>query len=123
MFKFVVFKINLNYNILESYNMIKKLTTILILFFVIGLSGCCSIHEKVITGVEKVKIAVEKMKPHNVELIEVRIVELRAKLDSAITEEDKTFWKSKLENEILFLQATHKLPLALEELLKTLKGE
>jgi len=103
--------------------MIKKLIASLVLLFAIGLSGCCSIHEKIITGVEKINIAVEKMKPHNVELIETRIVELRTKLDSAITNEDKTFWQKKLDNEIAFLEATHKLPVALQELLKTLKDE
>lgn len=103
--------------------MFKKLPWILALGLLITLSGCCKPHTKIITGIEKVKIATEKLTPHTIELIQERILKLQKEVDNAATEEDRQFWQSELDKEIAYLKANEKLPIALEELLKALKEE
>lgn len=99
---------------------------ILGLFLIVSMvvfSGCSKINKNIISGVEKIVIATEKITPHTIELIEERIIKLQREIDNAATEEDKSFWAAELKKEISYLTANKKLPEALRELLKTLRDQ
>ena len=97
---------------------------ILSLFLIVSMmvfSGCCQTNKKIITGVEKILIATEKITPHTIELIEIRMTKLQLAIDNAVTEEDKSFWEAELVREKSYLLSNQKLPEALRKLLEALK--
>jgi len=97
----------------------KKVIIFILFFTMIILCGCAPrVNEDIKMGLVKLHRASSMISKHNIAHCEDRMREYKKAFDESQNDQDKAYYKSKLELEIEYINANGKLPKKIEKLKK-----
>ncbi len=108
---------------MEIEVIMKKRMAILLVLLMFSFNGCYKASPEVISGIEKLQRAAEKLNKHNSPLCLDQYNHYKKMSYAAETEKEKEKWNSLANKELQWIAANKKLPVALLELLETLKEQ